>query len=206
MVLLSARCLERQESQDPACRPPGRLQTLHSTLQSLPDGQGGTGVGSSQPLPQVDTQRVGGEGGTALWFLGVSLLPNSWVPRVSLALLPKLTAVQALTMVLSQVPFYRALVLSLSRGHSDRVLLSPLSPPDSPASLHVLSWRAPGSCYPCLPSPDSRDRPHLPLLPPCLHPQLPSPIGLSCVGLWAHLLPVVPSRACTSHSFVPGPA
>lgn len=114
-------------------------------------------------------------------------------PRVSLALLPKLMAVQALTVVTSRVPFYRALALSLSRGHSDHVLFSPLSPPDGPASLRVLSWRAPGSCSPCLPSPDSRDRPHLPLLPPCLHPQLPSPVGLSCVGLWAHALAICPT-------------
>lgn len=86
------------------------------------------------------------------------------------------------------------------------VLLSPLSPPDGPTSLRVLSLRAPGSCYPCLPSPDSRDHPHLPLLPPCLHRQLPSPVGLSCVGFWAQALAICPIRACTSHSFVPGPS
>lgn len=47
LFLLSARFLEYQESQDSTYYPPGRLQTLHSTLQSLPDGQGWTGVGSS---------------------------------------------------------------------------------------------------------------------------------------------------------------
>lgn len=43
LFLLSARCLEPQESQDPAHCPPGRLQTLHRTLQSLPDGPGCSG-------------------------------------------------------------------------------------------------------------------------------------------------------------------